>query len=326
MRGLSAALVGGSGALGHALVAEWLARGHSVRVLGRSEASARGYAELAGREGFLGFSAGAVGNPEELLPVFSERPAVCFWQVPRASAADASPREAFRRVVGEALEVVEACRAHRARLVLAGSSEVLEPYRGREKQSESWPTAARTPRAAALLAAEQLALSCDHTHGLPVSVCRVFGAYGPVPEGEEDDSVIATFARRVARGEKVKIHGDGRQSRDFVHARDVARLLAEMGEDLRVHGTVVHAASGEETRLSELGRSMSAGVGYTFVTHPAPLAEIGRMRGDPSLAARLLRWAPSVTLREGLREMRAWAAADAGRTRDARGAAWRAAS
>jgi len=327
---VNALLVGRPGVLGWALAAEWLQRGHALWALCPPDAGgAWGMAEFAASPGFRGVVHGAPGDAAALRAVFAERPEACFYLAAEAAPAGAGPgcglpaaaaREVFVERQGRLLELAETCRAHRARLVFVGGAEVLEGVRGGERQDESWPVRARTPAAAALVAAEQLALSYDHAGGLPVVVCRPFSVYGPLPAGEEEGGVIATFARRAARGERLPVFGDGQQSRDFVHARDVARLLAALGEEARVHGCVVHAASGQETRIAELARRMSAGTGYTFVTHPAPLAEPGRMRGDFSLARRLLGWAPRVDLRAGLREMRAWAAGQAAAARGLRAA------
>jgi UDP-glucose 4-epimerase len=313
-----ALLVGGSGALAHSLAAEWLGSGGWLRALCRPGESA-GLREWAGQTGFRGVAEGAPVDAATLRAALSERPEVCFClpSSPGAGGAGTLLRDTFVEWMGALVELLEACRAHGTRLVYVSSAEVLDSYHGRGRQGEGWPVAPRTPRAAALVAGEQLVLSYDRSYGMPVTVCRTFHVYGPAPAGS-DTGVVTMFARRAARGERLEVHGDGRQSRDLVHARDVARLLAGLGAEPRLHGRVVHAASGEETRIVDLARLMSPGVGFELVTHPSPLAEVGRERGDASLALKLAGWRPGIGLREGLREMRAWAAGQVGRDRSMR--------
>jgi nucleoside-diphosphate-sugar epimerase len=307
---VDAVLVGGPGPLGHALGEEWLGRGHTLRAL-CAPGGGGGFEDFAGRPGFRGVTGRSRVDPDALRALLRERPEVCFClpPVPAAGPFERAPGAVFVEWLGWLAEVAEACRAKGVRLVCLSSAAVLEAFEGGERQDESWPVAPRTPRDAALLAGEQLVLSYDRAYGLPVTVCRVFNVYGPMPVGLGDPGVIGRFALHAARAERLPVHGDGRQSRDFVHARDAARLVADLGVEPRFHGRVIHAASGEETRIVDLAKSMAGGAGFGFVAHPAPLAEAGRMRGDASLAGRLLKWAPRTGLREGLREMLAWAAA-----------------
>lgn len=54
-------------------------------------------------------------------------------------------------------------------------------------------------------------------------VLRIFNAYGPGGRG-----VMSRFAAAAASGARPVIHGDGLQTRDFVHVQDVARCISHM--------------------------------------------------------------------------------------------------
>ncbi len=82
------------------------------------------------------------------------------------------------------------------------------------------PIARLSPYAASKKAAEAIAYSYHHLHGLDVTVLRYFTVYGPA--GRPDMSVFR-FIRRIAEGESITVFGDGTQSRDFTFVDDIAR-------------------------------------------------------------------------------------------------------
>ena len=88
----------------------------------------------------------------------------------------------------------------------------------------------RTAYGADKLASELHARVAAEVHGVPNIGFRFFNVYGP----RQDPSspyfgVISLFAARVASGQTVAVHGDGRQTRNFVFVADVVQhLLAGM--------------------------------------------------------------------------------------------------
>ena len=76
-----------------------------------------------------------------------------------------------------------------------------------------------SPYAASKKAAETLAFTYHHLHGIDVSIPRYFTVYGPA--GRPDMSVFR-FIRRIAEGEPIVVFGDGSQSRDFTFVDDIA--------------------------------------------------------------------------------------------------------
>jgi len=86
--------------------------------------------------------------------------------------------------------------------------------------------------------------------GVPTVGFRFFNVYGPRQDPMSPYSgVISIFARRVARGEDVEIHGDGQQVRDFVFVGDVVRILALTMERRFAGAQVYNLCTGRATSL-----------------------------------------------------------------------------
>jgi UDP-glucose 4-epimerase len=120
--------------------------------------------------------------------------------------------------------------------------------------------------------------------------------------------VISIFARMVADGAALTIHGDGGQTRDFVYVSDVvAHMVVGMAHVERNRGCdVLNVCTGSAISVLDLARAMLAAQGGrsgrpNLITHgPARAGDIRHSAGDPTAATRLLGVAAGVGLREGL--------------------------
>ena len=142
-------------------------------------------------------------------------------------------------------------------------------------------------------------------HGVPSAGFRFFNVYGPRQDPASPYSgVISIFARRMAEGQGVTVHGDGQQTRDFVFVADVVRhLIAGMAlleHSLGSH--VLNVCTGRETSLLQLVEALSAltGVPPRLTYGPARAGDIGRSVGAPALATATLGVSATTTLADGL--------------------------
>ena len=155
-----------------------------------------------------------------------------------------------------------------------------------------------SPYAASKKAAETLAFSYHHLHGMDVSIPRYFTVYGPA--GRPDMSVFR-FIRRIAEGEPIIVFGDGSQSRDFTFVDDIAAgtvaALRPLGyEVINLGGDRVVLLSAIIDTDCRVAREEAA-IEY----RPAHPADVPTTWADVSKAARLLGWRPQVAIEEGLR-------------------------
>jgi UDP-glucose 4-epimerase len=125
---------------------------------------------------------------------------------------------------------------------------------------------------------------------------------------------VAVFSERLLRGDGCTVNGTGEQTRDFVFGPDVARanLLAATGD---VEGPV-NVGTGIETDVNRLYALLARAAGVERPAQHAPAKPGEQLRSsvDPSRAAKVLGWRPTVVLEEGLRRTVDWFRAGSPRT------------
>ena len=101
---------------------------------------------------------------------------------------------------------------------------------------------------------EKLALEAWNAFKVPTVGFRFFNVYGPRqnPIGAYA-SVIPKFCDAFARGIRPVIYGDGSQTRDFIHVKDLVRVLYKMIALSSVNaGRVFNVATGSSVSVNEL--------------------------------------------------------------------------
>lgn len=150
---------------------------------------------------------------------------------------------------------------------------------------------------------------------------RYFNIFGPHqdPEGAYA-AVVPRWVAAMIRGEPVYINGDGETSRDFCYIANAvqANLLAATTEDPEATNQVYNVAVGDRTTLNDLFRAIRDALAARF-PHLRDLQPIYRdfrpgdvrhSQADIGKARRLLGYAPTHRIAEGLREAMDWYVAD----------------
>ncbi|MGG7517672.1 NAD-dependent epimerase/dehydratase family protein, partial [Allorhizobium undicola] len=95
-------------------------------------------------------------------------------------------------------------------------------------------------------AQERAVLIFAEAYGIRASALRLFNVFGTGQAlANPYTGVLVNFASRLANGERPMIFEDGRQRRDFVHVRDVARAFRLALENNRANGEVINIGSGK---------------------------------------------------------------------------------
>ena len=140
-------------------------------------------------------------------------------------------------------------------------------------------------------------------HGVRTAALRFFNVYGP---GQDPNSpysgVISIFAQRIMAGEPVVIHGDGKQSRDFVYVGDVVHFLVAAMAAASTRPLILNVCSGRAPSVRALFDVLCdvCGRQVPVTQGPARAGDMRRSLGDPRLARDTLGVAASTTLHEGL--------------------------
>ena len=169
------------------------------------------------------------------------------------------PRTDMTQNVVGTFNYLEACRAHGVRrFVLASSAAVIGNAR---PQRETARVAPISPYGASKAAAEGYCTAYRHCFGIETVALRFSNIYGPMAYGKS--SVVAAFAKRGVGGQDLVVDGSGEQTRDFLHAADLARVIAAAAEtalddDAEILGNAVHVATGVGTSVFDVAQQIQA--------------------------------------------------------------------
>jgi len=152
---------------------------------------------------------------------------------------------------------------------------------------------------------EAITMAYHRWHGLDVRIARIFNTYGERMR-PDDGRVVNTFIVQALRGEAITLHGDGTQTRSFVHVSDEVRgLLAVL--DGHLTGPV-NVGNPDEFTMRELAEHVIELTGSTspIITVPLPTEREGdplQRQPDITLINETYGWQPTVPLRDGLARM-----------------------
>jgi UDP-glucose 4-epimerase len=215
-----------------------------------------------------------------------------------------NPVQDFRRTVGTTLEVLEYLRtcAPEAALVYPSSGAVY----GRAATfpiSEDSPPAPISPYGVHKKITEDLCRSYGQSFGIRVAIVRIFSAYGI----ELRKQLLWDACRKAMLGD-FRFGGTGRETRDWVHVEDVARLLLIAGDHADVIASTVNCATGQDVAVESILAALFVALGTSLRPEFSGSPRLGdpeRVAGDPS-RARAWGWAPQRPWQDGVREYARW--------------------
>jgi dTDP-glucose 4,6-dehydratase len=232
-------------------------------------------------------------------------------------ASPASPMDYLRYPL-ETLEAgssgtrnaLELALATGARFLLSSTSEIygdpeihpqLESYWGKVN-----PIGPRAVYDESKRFAEAITMAYHRTHGVDVRIARLFNTYGPRMR-RGDGRAVPAFIEQALLREPVSLHGDGSQTRSLCYVDDTVEGLCLLLES-SVDGPV-NLGNPHELSMRELAMRVCDLVGADV-----DIKEVDRPEDDPALrrpditrAQKLLGWAPTVPLDEGLLRTIEWA-------------------
>ena len=206
------------------------------------------------------------------------------------------------------LYVLEACR-HNGTYVVAASSSSVYGSVPVLPQHEDLPTRPLSPYGASKVATECYLLAYRSAFGLPTLPLRFFNVYGPHQSaGHAYAAVIPAFVDAALRGEPLRVHGDGRQTRDFTFVGTVAEVLVQAVTRRVVSDTPVNLAFGTRTSLLTLVDTLRPLVGLPVdVEHlPSRAGEVRESQADHARLGALFPRVRPLPLQVGLARTVEW--------------------
>ena len=215
--------------------------------------------------------------------------------------------------------VLEAARQAGARRIVYASSSSVYGDTAPVPFEETWPAVQPiSPYAATKRAGELLCATYAHLYAMRIVALRFFTVYGP---RQRPDLAIHKFARLMAEGRPVPFFGDGSTERDYTYIDDIVagvlRAADWTGASAAGAGgggcEIVNLGESRTTRLDRLLELISAALAAEGLParpeldrRPVQPGDVTRTCADISKARRLLGYAPSTTVEEGIPRFVRW--------------------
>ena len=194
----------------------------------------------------------------------------------------------------------------RARILQASTSEVYGDPLEHPQTEKYWgnvnPIGLRSCYDEGKRLAETLMMDYHRQSKVDIRIARIFNTYGPRML-ENDGRVVSNFVVQALRGEDLTIYGKGDQTRSFCYVDDLVDGLMRLMKTEGLNDPVNLGNPGEFT-IKELAEQVieicgsKSGVKYLALPQDDPK----QRKPDINRAQELLKWNPTVPLREGLQK------------------------
>ncbi|MGE5516384.1 MAG: NAD-dependent epimerase/dehydratase family protein [Bacteroidota bacterium] len=252
--GMNVVVTGGAGFIGSSLVRKLLEIGCSVMVV---DDLSNGKAANLPQHSALSLRQLSIcpSSADEISAIIKNADLVYHLASPIGVALAHSARyRVVESILDSGTTVIKACRTHRCPLVITSSSEVYGQGLPRPI-SETDPVrvdiGARWGYATAKAALEHMAAGLWQDHGVPTWLVRPFNIAGP-RQRPETGLVVASFVAAAAAGRPLEIHGDGTQTRSFLHVEDMAEALTAIAFNDSLVGQPVNVGSEAPITIAKL--------------------------------------------------------------------------
>jgi len=293
----TAIVTGSSGFLGSRIAGLLVEDGYRVVGVDRGPESAAGVVPVS------------VSLPDPALDdiLVAEQPTLIVHAAGPASVGHSvdDPRADFEgsvRVHVHLLDSVRRCAPDTRVIALSSAAVYGNPVA--LPVTEDAPLAPISPYGYHKVMCESLLHEYSSLYGIKTCALRVFSAYGAGLRRQ----LLWDVCTKAAHDQAVRLFGTGHETRDFVHADDVARAVRVLANRASFDGEPYNVASGQETSVREIAELI---VGH--VSPGKPIEFSGEQRGGDPLRWRAdiarigsLGFRPECSLQDGVTDYAAW--------------------
>ncbi len=291
-----AIVTGGAGFIGSHVVEGLVAKGYEVHVIDNLSG---GKKENVHPEAI--FHHKDIRNLDDIKPIFKGVDYVFHLAaLPRVQYSIENPQETNDVNVGGMLNVLIAAKEGGVKKVVYSASSSAYGDQPVMPLREDMSANPKSPYGLQKYIGELYARVFSMVYGLPTVSLRYFNVYGPRFDAEGAYAlVIGKFLKQKNEGKPMTITGDGKQTRDFTHVRDVTQANILAAESPKVgKGEVINIGAGKNQSINAIAELIGGKVEYI----PARLEPHDTL-ADNSKARELLGWVPQVSIEEGIKEL-----------------------
>ncbi len=220
-----------------------------------------------------------------------------------------NPRECNEVLVDGTFNILEACVKQKVKKLIFNSSASVYGDPSYLPMDEDHPYNNLTAYGAGKIANEHMAKAFRKMYGLNYMCLRPFNVYGPRMDiyGAYTE-VLIRWLDRIDEGLPPVIHGDGKQSMDFVYVEDVAKATM-LALKSKINEGVYNVGTGKETDLRTLLNlllKVNKSKLKPIFEKQRTATHVSRRRADIKKAKKDLGFVAKTSVKEGLKKLIEW--------------------
>src|ERR671934_1334516 len=190
--------------------------------------------------------------------------------------------------------------------VLADEGTALEP----EPTAETKPLRPTSIYAIGKRDHEEMFLTIGSAYGIPTVALRFFNVYGErQARSNPYTGAAAIFSSRLLNDRPPLVFEDGRQTRDFIDVRDIARCCVLALDTDGADGRTLNVGTGVPTSVIDVAHVIAEGLGKEIepeIVNQYRAGDIRHCYADTRLAEELLGFRAEIAFEDGMQDLLAW--------------------
>jgi len=301
-------VTGGAGFIGSNLVKKFLEMGHAVIVIDTIETGKlKNIKEFFDNKNFEFAKASILDEKiDSMLKgvdyVFHEAALVDINESVK------TPSKTYKTNVLGTLNILNSSVKSGVKKLIFASSCAIYGNRETSAKEGSQPNP-QNPYAQSKVVGESLIKVFFEEFGLKSVILRYFNVYGPKQSmTTQYSAVIPEFISRALKGDDLLIHGDGKQTRDFVFVDDVINANILAMKIKKADGAIFNIGFGKSTSINELATKIVelSGSNSNMIHVEERPCDTRFSLADITLAGSVLKYKPRYDIERGLKETMNW--------------------
>ena len=303
LRGKKIVVTGGAGFIGSNIVEELL--NHNCgEIIVIDDLSSGKIENIMPFSNKISFVKGCITDLDLLTDIFKGADYILHQAaIPSIPRSIQDPHRTNHVNVGGTLNVFLAARENNVKRVIYATSS--STYGNAEKLpvSEDLPLNPLSPYASQKMIGEMYGKIFYEVYGLETVGLKYFNVFGSRQDPHSQYSaVIPIFIKKISKGERPFIYGDGSTSRDFTYVKNVvnANLLACFSPEASGH--VINVSAGNRVSLNELVNKINECLGTNVEPEYLDFrkGEVLHSQADITKAKKIIGYDPEISFEEGL--------------------------
>lgn len=207
-----------------------------------------------------------------------------------------NPKLYFSTNVTGTLNVLDACVKNNIKKVVYAASASSYGLPKKFPTNEKSSISLMYPYALTKKLGEDLLLHWATVYKLNVTSLRLFNVYGTRSRTSGAyGAVFGVFLAQKLNDKPLTIVGNGKQTRDFIYVKDVAKAFIKAG-NVKKNNQIINIGSGKETSVNYIANLISKKRNFI----PKRPGEPNRSKANITKAKKILKWKPTVPVKKGV--------------------------